>query len=388
MPAYRLNVFGFLASRELEEEATSSGAATGNAGFWDQRLALEWTHKNISYFGGNANNITICGYSAGSHSAFHQLAYDLELPDNKSIIRRAVMWSNGPGLQPKSLTEAQDQFDEFLDALNIPLALSSKEKLARLRSLKPETLLAATHKIKLHEFRALSDGVFVRKTLFEEINDGTFARQMRRRGIKIMLGECQDEHFVYGTWRAPANGSDAMFARFLADYPRAACEELMRHYCPSGELPNGSQDWRYAFGKIYADVQIHGLKRGFVDALTRHGAGDLVYRYRINWRVNCSPMPPEWGVTHGTDLGIWLFGSGKMLEPEEKELVKLWLEPFGAFLRGEEVQWATKGPKQVRRLTAAGAIDIWEDEAWEEGLQLWDLLTKPKQTAHLEKAKL
>lgn len=37
----------------------------GNYGFWDQRLALEWTYKNISYFGGDASNITVAGYSAG-----------------------------------------------------------------------------------------------------------------------------------------------------------------------------------------------------------------------------------------------------------------------------------------------------------------------------------
>lgn len=47
LPAYRVNLFGFLASRELEEEANSSKEPVGNFGFWDQRLALEWTHKNI-----------------------------------------------------------------------------------------------------------------------------------------------------------------------------------------------------------------------------------------------------------------------------------------------------------------------------------------------------
>ena len=65
MPAYRLNVFGFLASRELEEESSRNGQPFGNYGFWDQRLALEWTYKNISYFGGDASNITVAGYSAG-----------------------------------------------------------------------------------------------------------------------------------------------------------------------------------------------------------------------------------------------------------------------------------------------------------------------------------
>lgn len=65
MPAYRLNVFGFLYSSELEHDAATAGETTGNHGFWDQRLALEWTRDNIRLFGGNAENITVGGYSAG-----------------------------------------------------------------------------------------------------------------------------------------------------------------------------------------------------------------------------------------------------------------------------------------------------------------------------------
>lgn len=67
MPAYRLNVFGFLYSTELEQDAASVGESVGNHGFWDQRLALEWTRDNVHLFGGNPANITLAGYSAGSY---------------------------------------------------------------------------------------------------------------------------------------------------------------------------------------------------------------------------------------------------------------------------------------------------------------------------------
>lgn len=68
MPAYRLGVFGFLYSSELENDASTVGEAAGNQGFWDQRLALEWTKDNISLFGGNPSQITVAGYSAGKVS--------------------------------------------------------------------------------------------------------------------------------------------------------------------------------------------------------------------------------------------------------------------------------------------------------------------------------
>jgi carboxylesterase type B len=68
MPAYRVNLFGFLYSAELEADAASVGESVGNHGFWDQRLALEWTRENASLFGGDPANITISGYSAGEYS--------------------------------------------------------------------------------------------------------------------------------------------------------------------------------------------------------------------------------------------------------------------------------------------------------------------------------
>ncbi len=63
---YRLNLFGFLSGKQLLEEDPMSS----NFGFWDQRLALEWVEENISFFGGNRNNIGIGGVSAGNYISF------------------------------------------------------------------------------------------------------------------------------------------------------------------------------------------------------------------------------------------------------------------------------------------------------------------------------
>jgi carboxylesterase type B len=65
MPAYRVNMFGFLAGKELEAEARAEYEHAGNMGFWDQRTALEWTARIIGVFNGDVNNITVSGYSAG-----------------------------------------------------------------------------------------------------------------------------------------------------------------------------------------------------------------------------------------------------------------------------------------------------------------------------------
>ncbi|KAJ9641035.1 hypothetical protein H2199_005703 [Coniosporium tulheliwenetii] len=363
MPAYRLNVFGFLASRELLQ-ASGHEAYAGNLGFWDQRLALEWTYKNISCFGGDASNITVGGYSAGAHSAFHQLAHELYHSSQRQIIRRVIMWSNGPGLQPKSLQELQDQFDELLQHLHIPLTLPSSEKLARLRSLPVKSLIAATFRMTHHQFRAVTDNSFVHPTLFTDISTGDFGARMRDRGIKLMI-----------------------------DYPVAAVEVLVKHYFPTGALPQGWKDWREAFGRVYADTQIHTLQRGFVAALAAGGAGELVLRYRVEWRAGCvdAVAPRSWGVTHGTDLAGWFWGNGigaGLTGSEKRVCERGFVGPLARFVRGEEVEWGTRGVKEVRRLRSDGEVDVWVDERWDEGVRVWKDLMDVGSTGASRGAKL
>jgi carboxylesterase type B len=383
-PAYRLNVFGFLASNDLAQESPSSSEGVGNYGFWDQRLALEWTHQNISAFGGNASNITVGGYSAGSHSTFYQLAYDLYQPSDRRIIKRAMMLSNGPGVQPKVLSEHQEQYKQLLHKLSIPSESSPTEKLARLRQVPVEKLVEATSAIPLHEFRAVSTG-FVRPDLFRDINSGAFAARMKAAGIKLMMGECRDEHFAYAVWRPPANDASSMFNRLRADYPQAVCEKLMGVYCPGNALPKGVKDWNELFGRIYADVQIHCLERGLVDRLVRGGLqpGRDILRYRVNWRAKCVDAPIEWGVTHATDMPIWFWGNGEVLEDDEKQKVAKWLAPVESFLEGESFDWNTIGPRNMRRINESVDIDNWEDDQWEEGLKVWALLTAENTKAKL-----
>lgn len=64
--AYRLGVFGYYAADDLKEE--SPNGTTGNYGLLDQIAALKWVHDNIEQFGGDPNQITIAGESAGASS--------------------------------------------------------------------------------------------------------------------------------------------------------------------------------------------------------------------------------------------------------------------------------------------------------------------------------
>lgn len=380
MPAYRLNALGFLSSEELRAEAESNGESYGNMGFWDQRLALEWTARNIGHFGGDPSSITVGGYSAGAHSTFQQLAHDLYfVPDEKAIIKRAIMWSNSPGVQPKTLPEHQEQFDEFLTALGIRLDISSEEKLLRLRSIPAHDLIKVQGSMKQSEFRALSDGAFIAKDITAKINMGDFGRRMKKRGIKLMNGECRDEHNLYQIWRTPAGSYDAVYTRLCADYPKPIVQRLMEYTCGQDhKLPAGVEGWQDLFGRLYANMQVHCLERGFQNALIKGGlvAGTDLLRYRIDWRASCVTLPPEWKVTHSTDMAIWFWGEGQGdgLKDEEKELLQSWNRAFADFVAGRETDWGTNNITEMRRLRNDGKTDIWQDDLWQEGLQIWDLV--------------
>jgi len=138
---YRLGVFGFFAGTGLPEESPQHAA--GNYGLMDQTAALRWVQKNIGAFGGDPNNVTIFGESAGSFSVSAQMASPLA----QGLFRHAIGESGGAfsnrGLQFKSLAEreksdadwAQEVFGTSdLKALRAMSAQDLMQKLAAQRN--------------------------------------------------------------------------------------------------------------------------------------------------------------------------------------------------------------------------------------------------------------
>ncbi|HPR73879.1 MAG TPA: carboxylesterase family protein [Bacteroidales bacterium] len=98
---YRLGILGFLAHPELTAE--SPNASSGNYGILDQVAALKWIKANIAQFGGNPNQITIFGQSAGAGSVQTLVASPL----TKGLIQGAIIQSGG-GIGSRPGTTLQD----------------------------------------------------------------------------------------------------------------------------------------------------------------------------------------------------------------------------------------------------------------------------------------
>ncbi|MEO6917672.1 MAG: carboxylesterase family protein [Collimonas sp.] len=86
---YRLGRFGFFGHPALTKENPTG--LLGNYGFMDQLAALHWVQRNIGAFGGDANNVTVFGQSAGGF-AVHVL---MTSPLSKGMFNRAIAQSGG-----------------------------------------------------------------------------------------------------------------------------------------------------------------------------------------------------------------------------------------------------------------------------------------------------
>ncbi len=123
---YRLGALGFLASTTTN---LTSGKylAAGNFGLMDQQLAIKWVIDNISAFGGNPNNITLVGESAGAYSVGMHLLEATQVPN----IQAGVMESNPLAIPLKNRTQAQNYFKEVMEALGCTGILDWQECFAK-----------------------------------------------------------------------------------------------------------------------------------------------------------------------------------------------------------------------------------------------------------------
>jgi len=108
---YRLGALGFL---NLNEVTKGKIPATGNEGLLDQVFALEWVRDNISRFGGDPDNVTIFGESAGAMSVGVLLA----MPGAHGLFHRAILQS-GAAHHVSSLERAKKVAAIFLDILDV-----------------------------------------------------------------------------------------------------------------------------------------------------------------------------------------------------------------------------------------------------------------------------
>ncbi len=151
---YRLNVFGFLCHPEITAECPEF---PGNFGYLDQRFATMWVKRNIAAFGGDPDNMTIGGQSAGGGSVMAQVAS----PMNKGLFQKAIVDSGvefmpyppsmfGPAL---TLQEGEAYGVKFFEELGV-------KTLAEARKIDAVTLRDKMA-VSKQRFGVVTDGRFI-----------------------------------------------------------------------------------------------------------------------------------------------------------------------------------------------------------------------------------
>lgn len=86
-------------------------------------------------------------------------------------------------------TQLENVFAHFQISPSLPLS----QRLDGLRKIDGTKLIESFHKLRLHTFRAVTDGEFIRGDMIEKFRDGTFARLFKERGVRILIGETENE---------------------------------------------------------------------------------------------------------------------------------------------------------------------------------------------------
>ncbi|RAK76825.1 putative carboxylesterase [Aspergillus fijiensis CBS 313.89] len=128
---YRLGMFGFMTSEELRNAGYKA-----NNGLRDQRVALEWVRRHIGDFGGDPDNITLAGMSAGAASVACHL--ESETP----LFKRAILMSGNRFFSPSLPYESHEQsYKQAMAALGLAGA-SPEERIEALLKSPGEDLVA------------------------------------------------------------------------------------------------------------------------------------------------------------------------------------------------------------------------------------------------------
>lgn len=134
---YRLGPLGFAVLPELKEEA----GKTGNYALYDQLTALNWIKRNIAAFGGDPENITVMGQSAGAMSVQHLCMSPLA----EGLVSKAVMCSGGgvsKMIEPKGPDARYELWQEIMGKCGA-------KTLDEFRCVPVEELFAAWQSIKV-----------------------------------------------------------------------------------------------------------------------------------------------------------------------------------------------------------------------------------------------
>jgi len=306
---YRLGIFGFFATHELAAEDPHHAA--GNYGLLDELAAIQWVRRNIARFGGDPDNVTIFGESAGSFAVSAQMASPLA----KGLFAHAIGESGaaffGKGLNFPPLEQFAKQTEDYLHSV------LSDGSLAALRAAgSAEILKLATQEAPgKPRFGPDIDGYFLPENIPAIYAAGKQAH------VPLIAGWNQDEG-TSNVVKAPEKGTmEGLRATAVKEFgPRA--EDFLKVYHANDDVEalRAAEDFAGDNFLVYSTW-------AWLETQAKTG-GSPVYRYLFALPSPGDPFHPVSAGAFHSDEIEYVFGNldsrkGATFRPEDYKLSEL-----------------------------------------------------------------
>ena len=283
---YRLGLLGFLDLSSLPDG--KAYARSGNLGILDQVEALRWVKRNIAAFGGDPDNVTIMGHSAGAGS----VALLASIDEAQGLFRRAIMQSGSVAFT-SSRDDCQRLTQRVLDA-------TGAKTVADLQALTLDEIIALNDKVgEFYRFPE-RDGQLIPEDPYSRF-DGFNA------GIDMLIGSTADE----ARYWVDAMGGEEDFDKatwLWSRYITLSLDSAQRKSASdfldvAGEYADDS----WAVCEFLNDLMFRGPA---IEMAQRHAAsGGRTYMYF--W--NKSLKDPVYGACHGAEVS-YVLNTGRQIK--------------------------------------------------------------------------
>jgi para-nitrobenzyl esterase len=267
---YRLGLLGFL---NLNKITAGKIPALGNEGLLDQMAALRWVKGNIAAFGGDPDNVTIFGESAGGMS----VACLMCMPAAAGLFHKAIIES-AVGAIARPLEDSVGTTEVFLKSVG-----SNSSDIARLRALPVEKILAAQQTVAIETGRGeapcipVVDGKVLPVMPLEAFAEG------QTTAVPLLIGSNRDEQKFFSIMDRNAVKMDnasllARLSNFVTAGKAPGIIEKYRQLRTAGGLAVTPYD---LFSAITTDLKFRMIAQHI--AACHYSNGSPVYHYLFTW---------------------------------------------------------------------------------------------------------
>lgn len=281
---YRLGLLGFLDLSTLPDGKAYS--RSGNLGILDQVEALRWVKRNIAGFGGDPNNVTIVGHSAGAGSVMILASID----EAQGLFNRAIAQSGSVALT-SGREDCQSLTQRVIDA-------TGAKTVADLQALSTEQIIALNDEVGEFFRFPERDGALLPEDPYSRF-DGFNA------GIDMLIGSNSDETRY---WIDAMGGEEKFGAAVQLWYRYIAMSlDADQRESTSQFLDVVPEDNPWPVGELLNDLMFRGPA---IEMAQRHAtAGGKTYMYY--W--NKSLSDPIYGACHGSEVS-YVLNTGRQIK--------------------------------------------------------------------------